>query len=544
MGLRFRRSINLGGGFRLNLSKKGIGMSAGVKGFRVSTGPRGVTKTVSIPGTGLSYSSHTSVKKRQVNNHANNQFLYDLPDGVYIPKVKSNVYGYILSGILFTIIGAFFPLLILVALILLFIGIKNMLFDKQFKSSLNTQLSIQQYQKGNFDMCVRYAQKALKYDANNEPAKILLSNLSGNTIGLSNNKSNYQHEAEVVTKTAQSNYSHSTSYDEKRAALNKSVSLNKRIRNFLPDSFVVIDFETTGLDSVTDKIIELGAVKYMNGEFKGEFSTLINPGITITPYITSINGITNAMVKDAPKISEKLPEFVDFLEDLPIVAHNASFDMKFLKSNALDFDIEILNPFIDTLYLCRKLYPDFEDHKLGTICSNLCIEQDTAHRSLADCMSTAKVYLKCREYEVNNRNSIYGTGTQDGAETTEFELAVFEKIKELLQLSDKSVEHLDYIDTKKNFSIVCIGSNDTVYEIAKFTIGTRKKYFSLVPYGRTVFSVNKLSKLIQEEYTYELDANNNVKLLFSTVEDLTKYSSLFIQQYDTFEKMFSRYGYA
>lgn len=180
MGVRFRKSINLGGGARLNLSKKGVGMSMGTKGFRVGVGPRGITKTASIPGTGISYRTETSLKTgRQASNREvqYNNMYYELPEGVYIPKVKANVAGFITAGILVTILGMFFVPLLLVAIILLLIGFKNMLFDKDYKSALHTQLAIRQYKKGHFASSAGHIEKALKYVPDNEPANKLLYHL-------------------------------------------------------------------------------------------------------------------------------------------------------------------------------------------------------------------------------------------------------------------------------------------------------------------------------------------------------------------------------
>lgn len=185
MGIRVKKSIKLGGGTRLNLSKKGIGASAGVKGFRVGVGPRGITRTASIPGTGISYRTETSLKgSKQVSNNdvQYNTIEYELPEGVYIPKVRKNITGYILSGIAFLILGFFIPPLLFVSIVLILIGLKNMVFSKDYKSALYTQLAIKQYIKGNFDSSYDRLEKALDYDPNNEPASNLLYYMQNNRV--------------------------------------------------------------------------------------------------------------------------------------------------------------------------------------------------------------------------------------------------------------------------------------------------------------------------------------------------------------------------
>ncbi|WDU84503.1 3'-5' exonuclease [Caloramator sp. Dgby_cultured_2] len=161
------------------------------------------------------------------------------------------------------------------------------------------------------------------------------------------------------------------------------------------DEFVVLDFETTGLDPATDRIIEVSALKYKDGILIDEFHTLINPKIKIPYEITEINGITNAMVKKKPTIDEVLPKLLDFIGGLPIVAHNAPFDAKFLKYNVLRYYGEdtINNTFVDTLAIARKLYPNLRNHKLETIKKHIKMDVDS-HRAYDDTLVTAEIYLK------------------------------------------------------------------------------------------------------------------------------------------------------
>lgn len=165
------------------------------------------------------------------------------------------------------------------------------------------------------------------------------------------------------------------------------------------DSFVAIDFETTGLNPKNDKIIEIGAVKFIEGEKVMEFNTFVDPQRKIPKDATRINGITDEMVKGAPNIETAINDLLFFIEDYPIVAHNASFDMGFLLQSSPK---EINNPVVDTLQLCRKQF-EFENNKLKTVCDNLGINNNEFHRALGDSMATGLVYLKCKkEYDIQN----------------------------------------------------------------------------------------------------------------------------------------------
>ncbi len=171
-------------------------------------------------------------------------------------------------------------------------------------------------------------------------------------------------------------------------------------------NFTVFDLETTGLNPLTDSIIEIGAVKVRDGSITDSFLTFVNPGRPIPPDVSLINGITDDMVKDAPDISEVLPAFLQFVGDDTLVAHNAYyFDMKFLQAAACELGIVINNPVVDTLPLCRKLYPQFRNHRLGTIARELSINLDNAHRALHDAAATAGILIKCIE-KLNKQDDI------------------------------------------------------------------------------------------------------------------------------------------
>lgn len=157
-------------------------------------------------------------------------------------------------------------------------------------------------------------------------------------------------------------------------------------------SYVVFDFETTGMKAGINTIIEIGAVKVTNKEISGVFNVLINPEQYIPHYISNITHITNSMVEDKRTIKEVLPDFISFCSDLPLVAHNARFDMSFLLSEANKLGFEVCNPVIDTLYLSRKYNKECEKHNLNYLTNFFNIDLKNAHRAYFDALATNEVY--------------------------------------------------------------------------------------------------------------------------------------------------------
>ena len=162
-------------------------------------------------------------------------------------------------------------------------------------------------------------------------------------------------------------------------------------------NFVIIDLETTGLDARRNEIIEIAALKYTHGRFV-EFQFLIKPQAKIPPFITNLTGITQAMV-DKNGISEfhALKQFVEFVEDYPLIAYNAPFDRRFISASSEKHNLTIGNPYQCALEMAKKAFPNLKNHKLITICQSLQLAKSQAHRALADCHLTAAVYLKAAE---------------------------------------------------------------------------------------------------------------------------------------------------
>ena len=158
---------------------------------------------------------------------------------------------------------------------------------------------------------------------------------------------------------------------------------------------IVLDFETSGLSPrYGDRAIEIGAVLITNGIIIDRFQSLMNPGFRISSFIESFTGITNDMVAAAPPCEEVMEQFAEFIGDFPLVAHNASFDRRFL-----DAELDIINRSRKSRMACsmlaaRRVYPNAPNHKLGTLVRYCSIYNDgTFHRALADAEMTGHLWI-------------------------------------------------------------------------------------------------------------------------------------------------------
>ena len=157
-------------------------------------------------------------------------------------------------------------------------------------------------------------------------------------------------------------------------------------------TYCVLDLETTGLSFRTEKITEIGIMKIRNGEIIDSFETFVNPEKSIPYEVVEVTKITDDMVKDAPTIKEILPKVLEFIGDSVLVAHNADFDMGFLKHNAVQLGYKFDYTYIDTLRLAKDLFPNYKKYKLGIIAENLGIKVEVAHRALDDVNTTVQVF--------------------------------------------------------------------------------------------------------------------------------------------------------
>jgi len=170
------------------------------------------------------------------------------------------------------------------------------------------------------------------------------------------------------------------------------------------NTVVVLDFETTGLSpAYGDRAIEIGAVRIEDGEITDRFQELMNPGRPVDPFIENYTGITNDMLEDARPCKGVMNDFAEFIGDYNLVAHNASFDKRFLDAELRRVSKKYTGTFSCSMLLARRLYQDASDHKLTTLVRYAKIPSDGAfHRALYDSEMTAKLWLTMLEHIDNH----------------------------------------------------------------------------------------------------------------------------------------------
>lgn len=218
------------------------------------------------------------------------------------------------------------------------------------------------------------------------------------------------------------------------------------------DSYVVFDIETTGLSNKNDRITEIGALKLDgSGRVIDSFSQLVNPEKPIPEFITNLTGISDEMVRDKPIIEEVIKDFYEFFKGSILVAHNATFDVGFIRENLSKLSMEMDNPVIDTLELARVSFPNLRNHKLNTLAKYLNVSLENHHRAVDDAKATADIFVKILEIHgvdsldrVRNLNNI---NSQEGMiKDRPYHIVILAKnlvgLKNLYRLISKS--HMDY----------------------------------------------------------------------------------------------------
>lgn len=197
----------------------------------------------------------------------------------------------------------------------------------------------------------------------------------------------------------------------------------------MADSLVILDFETTGLSpDQGDRAIEIGAVRIENGLITDRFQELMNPGRRVSTFIEDYTGISNEMLSDAAPCGEVMARFADFIGDDNLVAHNASFDKRFLDAELRQLSRHYTGEFACSLLVARRIYQDAPNHKLGGLILYKHIQTDgTFHRALFDSEMTAKLWLTMLS-DIRDRYNIADVS--------------FEQIQRLTKTPKKSVDRL------------------------------------------------------------------------------------------------------
>ena len=195
------------------------------------------------------------------------------------------------------------------------------------------------------------------------------------------------------------------------------------------DSLVILDFETTGLSpGMGDRAIEIGAVRLVNGEITDRFQELMNPGKRISAFIEEYTGITNQMLVGVDSCEIVMNRFADFMGGDNLIAHNASFDQRFLEAELARINRKYSGDFSCSLLLSRRIFQDAHSHKLGELVRYRNIESSGGfHRALFDSEMTAKVWMEMLE-DIGERYGIFDVP--------------FELIKKITKTPKKSIDKL------------------------------------------------------------------------------------------------------
>lgn len=162
------------------------------------------------------------------------------------------------------------------------------------------------------------------------------------------------------------------------------------------NSYVSLDLETTGLNPKYEKIIEIGAVKVIDGEVTDTFKTFVNPARKLDENVVELTGITEEMIADAPLIENVLPSLIEFIGDYPLLGHRILFDYSFVKRNTVNMNIEFDKEGVDTLKLSRICHNELSSKKLSDMCTHYNISLD-AHRAYNDAFATHKLFQALKE---------------------------------------------------------------------------------------------------------------------------------------------------
>lgn len=235
--------------------------------------------------------------------------------------------------------------------------------------------------------------------------------------------------------------------------------------------YCVLDLETTGFSAVTEKITEIGIMKVKDGKVIDEFSCFVNPEKPIPARVVEVTNITDDMVKNAETLEQVFPKMLDFIEGSVLVAHNADFDIGFLKHNAkvLGYDFDFT--FLDTLSLAKELFPEYKTYKLGRIAKNMGIKVEVAHRALDDVDTTVKVFKVMLERL-----------KQRGAETLEdIDLKASDEVAKKEEYKKLKTYHAiilakDYVGLKNLYKLVSYSHLDYFYKKPRILKSLYKKY--------------------------------------------------------------------
>lgn len=304
----------------------------------------------------------------------------------------------------------------------------------------------------------------------------------------------------------------------------------KRLTNFNMDliekiqqKYISIDFETTGLSSLNDRIVEIGAVKFINGQPEKTFNTLVHSVVPIPPLVSKINGITNEMIKNSPNEFDAITDLSIFLEDALnekniLCTHNADFDMSFLKEAFKRTGINASIIYIDTLQIARMTVNGLENYKQDLVLSHFNINNNYAHRASSDALSCGKLLnemLPLLKEKIENQNKV-----NKNKKISEKEMEICSYIKKLLL--NNGINALDYLRCNKissgHIQLTCL------YPFLTFKVAKKGTYI-LIP--------NQIAKKMKVEgYTCtKTEGVDSIRFFFDKMSMLDIFIPYFLQSY-------------
>ena len=162
------------------------------------------------------------------------------------------------------------------------------------------------------------------------------------------------------------------------------------------NTYIAIDLETTGMHPKDDRIIEIAAIKVVEGKIKEQFTTFVNPQMTVPLKIQELTGITTEMAKTGLLTEEAIPKLLEFCGESPLLAHNIMFDYSFIKHKAVNLGMEFECTGVDTLAIARKTLSTLTSRRLGALCEYYKIESGRSHRASDDAISAHLLYQKLK----------------------------------------------------------------------------------------------------------------------------------------------------
>jgi DNA polymerase III epsilon subunit family exonuclease len=301
------------------------------------------------------------------------------------------------------------------------------------------------------------------------------------------------------------------------------INIDSGVLEKIKKRYIAFDVETTGLNPYSDRIIEVGAVLFENGEITASYGTLINPKVSVPQSATTVNQITNDMIKTAPIEIDVYQDLVQFLGDAldnetAICAHNAKFDMDFLSQTLIRMGYKGAIGYIDTLSLSRKLVKGLENHKQNTIALHFGINNDNSHRAVSDAAVCGKILWELIKLEIEECEQV--RLQIEKSKPTNEELEVCAYIQDILLRNGGDAEWLRFSKNSGNYVDVTY-----CYSMFKFKSSKNGKYIIVEQ------NAIKNFKLATELCTESEGGTKNIRVYFNNPFDLEPLKDYFLKVY-------------